>query len=93
MENILSNTGEKEREREAEKGKLVRKPFGRYTRCEVSKSVNDLYTKILYADAYATTKYQKEYQNVGPGHASDGHFLPRKILLKSIDFERPGGRE
>ena len=23
---------------------------------------------------------QKEYQTVGPGHASDGDFLPRKIL-------------
>ena len=29
----------------------------------------------------------------GPGHASDGGFLPCKILLKTIDFERPGGRE
>ena len=36
---------------------------------------------------------QKEYQNVSPGHASDGDFLPGKILLKTIDFERPGGRE
>ena len=29
----------------------------------------------------------------GPGHTSDGAFLPAKILSKAIDFERPGGRE
>ena len=29
----------------------------------------------------------------GPGHASDGDFLPGGILLKTVDFERPGGRE
>ena len=29
----------------------------------------------------------------GPGHASDGDFLPGEILLKTIDFERLGGRE
>ena len=29
----------------------------------------------------------------GPGHTSDGAFLPAKILSKTIDFERPGGRE
>ena len=27
------------------------------------------------------------------GHASDGDCLPGEILLKTIDFERPGGRE
>ena len=29
----------------------------------------------------------------GPGHTSDGAFLPAKILSKTIDFERPGGPE
>ena len=29
----------------------------------------------------------------GPGHASDGGLLPSEILLKTIDFEHPGGRE
>ena len=29
----------------------------------------------------------------GPGHASDGDCLPGEILLKTVDFERPGGRE
>ena len=28
-----------------------------------------------------------------PSHTSDGAFLPAKILSKTIDFERPGGRE
>ena len=27
------------------------------------------------------------------GHASDGDCLPGEILLKTIDFERPGGQE
>ena len=27
------------------------------------------------------------------GHASDGDCLPGEILLETIDFERPGGRE
>ena len=27
------------------------------------------------------------------GHVSDGDCLPGKILLKTVDFERPGGRE
>ena len=29
----------------------------------------------------------------GPGHTSDGDFLPTGILSKAIGFERPGGRE
>ena len=29
----------------------------------------------------------------GPSDTSDGAFLPAKILSKTIDFERPGGRE
>ena len=29
----------------------------------------------------------------GPGHASGGDFIPGGILLKTIDFERPSGRE
>ena len=29
----------------------------------------------------------------GPGHTSDGDFLPAGILSKAIGFERPGGRE
>ena len=29
----------------------------------------------------------------GPGHASDGDCLPGEILLKTIDFKRPGFRE
>ena len=29
----------------------------------------------------------------GPSHASDGAFPPDEILSKTIDFERPGGRE
>ena len=29
----------------------------------------------------------------GPGHASDGDFLPAEILSKAIGFERPGGQE
>ena len=29
----------------------------------------------------------------GPGHTSDGDFLPAKILSKAIGLERPGGRE
>ena len=29
----------------------------------------------------------------GPSDTSDGAFLPAKILSKTINFERPGGRE
>ena len=41
--------------------------------------------------SWVTTK-QSEHLG-GPGHTSDGAFLPAKILSKAIDFERPGGRE
>ncbi len=39
-----------------------------------------------------TNNKQSEHLG-GPGHASDGAFLPGEILLKTIDFERPGGQE
>ena len=41
--------------------------------------------------SWVTTK-QSEHLG-GPGHTSDGAFLPAKILSKAIDFERPGDRE
>ena len=41
--------------------------------------------------SWVTTK-QSEHLG-GPGHTSDGAFLPTKILSKAIDFEHPGGRE
>ena len=39
-----------------------------------------------------TSNMQSEHLG-GPGHTSDGDFLPTGILSKAIGFERPGGRE
>ena len=38
--------------------------------------------------------YHKQSEHLGsPSHASDGAFPPDEIMSKTIDFERPGGRE
>ena len=49
------------------------------------------HASIMFGDLYALAT--SKVSTCGPGHASDGGFLPGDILLKTIDFERPGGRE
>ena len=50
------------------------------------------YASTMCGDLTCTNNKQSEHMG-DPGHASDGGFLLCKILLKTIDFERPGGRE
>ena len=57
-------------------------------------------TQVLHDAYWEGVEVAKEGQQdpdhddeMDPGHASDGDFLPGEILLKTIDFERPGGRE
>ena len=47
---------------------------------------------IIIITIVCTNNKQSEHLG-GPGHASDIAFLPGEILLKTLGFERPGGRE
>ena len=52
-----------------------------------------LWLRFHYVWWFICTNNKQSEHLGGPGHASDGDFLPGEILLKTIDFERPGGRE
>ena len=52
-----------------------------------------LWLRFHYVWWFICTNNKQSEHLGGPGHASDGAFLPGEILLKAIDFERPGGRE
>ena len=52
-----------------------------------------LWLRFHYVWWFICTNNKQSEHLGGPGHASDGDFLPGGILLKTIDFERPGGRE
>ena len=58
-----------------------------------STTTSSILQRLLWTSdtSWVTTK-QSEHLG-GPGHTSDGAFLPAKIISKAIDFERPGGRE
>ena len=60
-------------------------------RCTNTEGYDD--ASIMRGDLFLCTNNKQSEHLGGPGHASDGAFLPGEILLKTIDFERPGGRE
>ena len=52
-----------------------------------------LWLRFHYVWWFILTNNKQSEHLGGPGHASDGDFLPVEILWKTVDFERPGGRE